>query len=707
MGPRYLGRRVRQAPEGDGMTKAHDDTLRAVLDAMVAGLAPFDAPAPQSLSEWAAEHFVLSAEGSHTQGAWEAYPFQRGWMDAMSNDDIAEVTIRKSKRTGFTKSLVAFIAYNAAHRRRKQALWQPTDDDRDSFVRTEVEPALRDVAALEDVRHRRGAGDTLSLKRFTGSVLHCLGGKAATSYRRITVAVALLDELDGFDQQVEKSADPVTLAAGRLEGAPFPKLVGGSTPRIKGQSHVEHRESQAGAVMRYCVSCPSCGVEHPLQFGGKDKAHGFKWDAGQPDTVRHVCPHCHEPMTQAEYLACWESGRWVDIESRYSYDRRWLDANGDPCRPPRHVAFHIWAAYSPQRTWADIVREFLEATVKAKAGEFGPLQGFVNETQGETWEVRTDSADEHELMRRPAVHQLRTVPRGALMLTAGVDVQDDRFEVAVWGYGRGGESWLIDYAVLRANPGDERDWEKLDGYLHSTFPLADHPGVMVGIQATAIDTGGHFTHMAYAFVRTRERRRITAVRGSPIPGQPIKGKASVVDVNWRGRVLKRGVKLWAVGTDTAKDLLHARLQVTDVGPGCVHFPEGLPPEFFHGLTAEGRVKQRTASGEVYRWVKKRPNARNEPLDTAVYSLFAAHLLDLNRYTPAMWDRLEEKLMRRVKAQPKPAPARPTSEAPAEAPEATPPEPAPAPAAPPPAQPKKKGRRVRGRFGGGMGGWQPL
>ena len=211
------------------MSRVPVETLRAILNAVTGGLAPLLALPPQSLSRWAEDHFFLSAEASHTQGRWTAYPFQRGWMNAFSNDDIEEVTVRKAKRVGYTKTILAFMAYNAAHRRRKQALWQPTDDDRDSFVKSEVDPMLRDVAALRPVI-LGGKEDTMKLKSFLGSVLHILGGKAARAYRRITVAVAMLDEVDGFDQKIEKSSDPITLARGRLEGAPFPKLVAGSTP---------------------------------------------------------------------------------------------------------------------------------------------------------------------------------------------------------------------------------------------------------------------------------------------------------------------------------------------------------------------------------------------------------------------------------------------------------------------------------------------
>lgn len=623
------------------MSRAPTETLRAVLSAVVAGLTPLRAEAPQSLSRWAAENFFLSAEASHTQGRWVAYPFQRGWMDAFSNDAIEEVTVRKAKRVGYTKTLLAFIAYNAAHRRRKQAIWQPTDDDRDSFVKSEIDPMLRDVAAMKPVTIG-GNEDTLKLKKFLGSVLHTLGGKAARAYRRITVAVAMLDEADGFDQKVEKSSDPITLARGRLEGAPFPKLVAGSTPRVKGLSHIEYREDNADAVMRYQVVCPHCQAEHPLLWGGKKVAHGFKWDGADPATVRHVCPHCHGHITQADYLRIWDAqAMWVSACGRWRYDHhleQWQDASGQPCQAPRHVAFHVWTAYSPQRSWVDIVREFLEASTKAKVGETGPLEGFVNETLAELWEETVEKADEHALARRAEDYRVFTVPVGGLVLVAGVDVQDNRFEVVVWAIGRGEEMWAVAHSVIHANPADERDWEKLDAF--RATPFAHASGTTLRIEAMAVDTGGHFTHQAYNYCRVRERDRVFAVRGDPKPSKMVKGKATVQDVNWRGKVLKRGVRLWYVGTDTAKDLIYGRLCVTQPGAGYVHFSKDLPPEFYLQLTAESRVPQRTARGIEYKWVNTR-RARNEALDCTVYAIFCTHALGLHTYTEKMWDRLAE------------------------------------------------------------------
>lgn len=623
------------------MSQAMSPTLQAILGAVTSGLTPLRAVPPMALSTWAEQHFFLSAEASHTQGRWVAYPPQRGWMDAFSCDDIEEVTMRKSKRVGYTKTLLAFIAYNAAHRHRKQALWQPTDDDRDSFVKSEIDPMLRDVAAIAPVL-LSGKEDTMKLKTFLGSVLHILGGKAARAYRRITVAVAMLDEADGFDQKIEKSSDPITLARGRLEGAPFPKLVAGSTPRVKGLSHIEYREEHATARMRYHITCPHCGAEHPLQWGGSKVAHGFKWDGSASDTVRHVCPHCHGGIDQAEYLRIWDTAAgWVSTCGQYRYDHHahiWTNERLEIITAPRHVAFHIWTAYSPQRAWGDIVREFLEASTKAKAGETGPLEGFINETLGELWEETVEKADEHELARRAEPYRRYTVPIGGLVLVAGVDVQDNRFEVVVWAIGRGEEMWAVDYTVIHANPADERDWDHLDKYRETIF--SHHSGQALKIEAMAVDTGGHFSHQVYNYCRQRERQRVFAVRGDPQPSRQVKGKATIQDVNHRGKILKRGVRLWYVGTDTAKDLIYGRLCVTKPGPGFVHFSQDLPPEFYHQLTAESRVPQRTSRGVEFKWVNTK-RSRNEVLDCTVYAIFCTHQLNLHTYTTAMWFRLEQ------------------------------------------------------------------
>jgi phage terminase large subunit GpA-like protein len=210
--------------------------------------------------------------------------------------------------------------------------------------------------------------------------------------------------------------------------------------------------------------------------------------------------------------------------------------------------------------------------------------------------------------------------------------------IAIWAWGRGEECWAMDYIVIYGNPADLREWnQKLLPQLEA--PLRHACGASMKLEAVAIDTGGHYTHQAYSFVRANSAKRYFGVKGDSAEGKPVKGRSSKQDVNFNGKVIARGVQLWMVGTDTAKDLLHGRFKVAMPGPGYVHLSSQLPPEFFKQITAESRVQVKTATGDRFRWFKP-SGARNEVLDCTVYATFAAHALDLNRYTDRMWQRLE-------------------------------------------------------------------
>lgn len=627
--------------------KLHPETAAAIKAAVRQGLGSLRAEPPQSLADWAQEHFKLAGESSHKKGAWVPWPFQVGIMDMMSDDRIEELDVMKSKRVGYTKMVTAFVCYNIAHRRRKQALWQPTDDDRDSYVKSEIDPLLDPLTGVPAVNAARKSGkgvsqETIKYKPFRDSTLHLLGGKAARAYRRITVAVAILDEWSAFDQSVEKRGTPDVLAKGRLEGAAYPKFVGGSTPGIKGLCHVERGCDNAEGLVRFHIDCPHCGAEHPLLWGGKKVAHGFKWDRGNPASVRHVCPHCRESITQADYLPGGVplSGAWVCERTgkRLGVDRVWRDSAGMPCRPPRAVGLRVWAAYSPQRSWVSIVEEF-EAALKAlDSGDAGPMQSFVNETLGETWELAGERSDEHALQARAEPYKLCTVPKGGLVLTAGVDVQRNRWEVTVYAWGRGMESWVVDVVVIEGNPAVDEEWDALTQQLQRRYQQEWHGGSL-GLSAISIDASDQ-TQAVYNWVSKAQHvlPQLRAIKGDGNESVNILGPSSFQEVNWRGKKIARGIKLWRVGVDAAKDLLLGQLSIINPGPGYMHFSDELPREFYEQLTAEQRVLGKVNGRDAYRWIKRRP--RNEQLDNRNYALHAAYAFGLHKYKDDKWSQLE-------------------------------------------------------------------
>ncbi|TQE96508.1 MAG: phage terminase large subunit family protein, partial [Spiribacter salinus] len=228
-------------------TSLISQTRESINAALATGLGSLRKPVPLKLSDWSERHFYLSTESSYVEGPWRCLSYQREPMDVIGNDDVHENWFIKGARVGYTKMIMAASQYLAAHKRRNGAIWQPTDADRDEFVKTEIEPAIRDNPELIRIFpafEKKSKHNTLALKQFVGAALHLRGGKAAKNYRRLTVDYVMLDEIDGFDQNIEGEGPPHQLATRRVKGANFPKAVFGSTPFTKGMSMIEDGEAR-------------------------------------------------------------------------------------------------------------------------------------------------------------------------------------------------------------------------------------------------------------------------------------------------------------------------------------------------------------------------------------------------------------------------------------------------------------------------------
>ena len=298
---------------------------------------------------------------------------------------------------------------------------------------------------------------------------------------------------------------------------------------------------------------------------------------------------------------------------------------------------HIWAAYSPAVSWAGIVREFIGAKREAGEGKKEKLQSFINTTLGEYWAEQYEKSDENELRARAEPFPLERVPMGCLLLLASVDTQDNRLECAVWGYGRGCETWTIAHRIFFGNPGDADVWEDLEDFVFKTdFPHAS--GTQLRIQAVAVDSGGHNTQAVYHGVSKHARQRVFAVKGRSGREKAIKDGAGKVDIDWKGRTMKNGLILWHVGTNHAKDLIHGRLQITRPGPGYIHFSNELSDEWFRQFTGEARTTRRALRGEESVWTAIRK--RVEAWDCAVYAVWLESYFELGKKSSKYWDELE-------------------------------------------------------------------
>lgn len=574
--------------------------------------------------QWADQYFYLSEESSLIKGEWQTLPWQVAILNAMTNEDIRGVYVQKSKRTGYTKMVLATIAYYVEHKIRKIGLWQPTDGDAKEFSLVELDPMIRDVTVVRNkfpYYGKKSSRNTVAYKQFTGSPVYIKGGKSAKNYRRMTLDVAILDEISAFDPDIEGEGSARKLAEGRTEGSPFRKLIAGSTPKIKGECQIEEAVKEADIELQYHWSCPHCHHEQVLEFGGRDTPFGFKWSDGDPQTVKYLCAgeHCgvlideDEFREQLEYDLCKykdkETGIWTQNGEHF------YNAENQPIRTPRYVAFSkVWAGYSPLVRWWEIVDEWLKSCkdpIKTKT--------FINTVLALTYDIKSgDKADKTKLQDRLEDFNNLTIPERICYITAGVDQQPDRFEIQVIGWGIGAEAWVLQYIVLPCDTSMQSSWENtLDPSLDRLY---DHPnGRKVPISFAAIDTGGHATQEAYKYCVANEHKGRIAIKGKEGDRPIIPLKPST---NWSYKG-KGQLKGWLVGTDTAKTSLYKRLENEQPGEAYIHFPkQGLPEDYFDQLTAEVRLFKINKYGRraYYWWCP--PGKRNEALDTFVYAIAA-------------------------------------------------------------------------------------
>ena len=481
-------------------------------------------------------------------------------------------------------------------------------------------PVLRERVAANRSRDARNTMDT---KEFEGGSLYVTTAGSAANLAELSARYIYGDEIDRWDVDVGEEGDPIELAETR--GSTFgrnAKFYFSSSPTIKGASRIADL-FETSDQRYYYVPCPHCGHMQVLEWESLHYSADYS-------VVHYQCagPACDVLIEEHHKGQMLAQGEW----------RSHAQGDGET------IGFHLNALYSPLgwMDWRSLAKQFEKAKKAQNRGDLEPMQVFYNTRLAKVWDSAQEQtkADVLKERARRETYGLGSMTLRVLMLTASVDVQANRLELMVMGWGVGMERWIIDYQVIWGDPADERTWAVLDEKLKVRYP---HPcGVGLGILATAVDSGGHHTDEVYQFCRIRRWRNIFAIKGASKPGKPvIAQRPSMVDVTWKGQTERNGAELWFVGTDTAKDWIYNRYPFED-GPGALHFANDLPDEFFDQCVAERKVARYVRGHKRIEWVKGKAE-RNEALDLMVYCLAMAHYLGLNRYKEHDWERIQQAL----------------------------------------------------------------
>lgn len=556
-------------------------------------------PPKMSVADWANAHMILSTEDSAEPGRYttDRAPYQKEMMNAVGQPEVETVVYMTSAQIGKTQMLKNILGYYIDYHPSPILYVMPTLDDMKEFSKTRIATMIRDVPALRGKvaeSRARDSGNTVLNKTFPGGYISMVGSNSPSSLSSKPIRILLADEIDRFDDSAGTEGDPLKLAEKRTTTFYNRKKVFASTPGLKGASRIDFAFHE-GTQEEWQVPCPSCG-----------HYQAYSWDRVTEDASGMACEECGEVIGEFEWKRQQQNmlGKWVAMAP-------------DNLRLNKSRSFHLNELASPWVRWETIMRNYLSAKALGEEG----LKVWVNTSLGEPFESQGDTADESRLYARRTDYGA-DLPDEVLLLTAGVDVQDNRLECEVVGWGEGHRSWGIQYFIIFGDPGQTAVWDQLDDILiEKRWQYAD--GSSIGVTTACIDSGGHYTTEVYEYCHKRMAARIYPIKGVGGDGIPL-----ITTYSTKNRY---GVPLFRLGVDSGKDTIVSDLkQENSKDLRYCSFPsdssKGYTKEYFRKLTAEMKVAK-TVNGRVkFQWVLRPGHKRNEAFDCRNYALAALEIL---------------------------------------------------------------------------------
>lgn len=569
-----------------------------------------------TVSEWADKNRVLTSETSAVPGRWrtDMTPYLREPMDTCASPDYNHIVLMFASQLGKSEAINNVAGFYIDQEPSPQMLIQPTLLTAKEYSQIRIGPMIKACPTLsekvidEDQTTRKKDKPNMFYKPYPGGYLVLSGANSAPSLASKPIRILLRDEIDRFPDVIPGEGSPLDLSEQRARTFFNKRIVDSSTPLIAGESKIETMFLKSDQ-RHYFVPCPHC--EHSQELTWEHvKFDPDGTDLERSKTARIECENCGEIMKG--------SGR---------ADSAWIGQGVWRRTAVSDIAgFYLNALYSPLITLSEMVRTFLEAV---HLRDEDKKQTFYNLILGLPYEKNLqDAKDYEEIFEKRRQYYDATIPDQACLLTAGVDVQDDRIEAEIVGWGLGFESWGIEYRVFMGKPDNPKLWNDLDEWLLQ--PRQFREGGELPISATCVDSGGHYTTEVYNYTKPRESRRVFAIKGHSRDNSPYISKPSKV-----GRV---NATLFNIYTPAGKSKIWTRIHEEAEGPGYCHFPRederGYDLEYFKGLLSEKYIKKTGSNkGE---WVKIR--RRNEPFDIRNYAQVALELIVPNAETMVTIDK---------------------------------------------------------------------
>ena len=579
----------------------------AALALLAEAFAQGFAPLPDiTVSQWADKHRIVSRP-SPMPGEWHTsnVPYLRELMDCLSPSDPTQFVVNmKAAQGGGTEAALNAVGCFMHLYPRDMMILLPTIKMAQKFSHKrldrmiEATPVLRGMVAPP---RSRDAVNTSVLKEYGPGRdnLIVTGANSWADLQSDPIPFLTADEVDSFKLDIPGLGNPLYSAIQRTARYHDRKVLLTGTPTITGGNI--HTWFLKGDQNEYHVPCPYCTHMQVFVWGAdrikRKEPGGIRWPKGSPQEAKYECEKCERRFEEWQKIEVLGAGEW----------RPSAPGNGaEEFIRSYHMGVLIYPYGGPGSKWGNLAAEWEKDHDRQEAHRM-----FVNLKQGLPWSDPSETAtDARALLNRCETYSL-PLPAGIVCLTLAADVQGDRIEVEILGWGEREQNWSVEYRVLRGDTSrpDSRCWQELDDLLASTW--LSETGIVLNIRAACIDAS-YQQDLVRKWCHARRQRNVWAVIGRDGQDRPA----------WPHRASKtkpnRPAPATVIGVDGLKETVYARLRVTEPGPGCCHFPTGRTLDQFEMLTAEIRVPDYSGPIPVFHWRKKREGIRNEWLDIRAY-----------------------------------------------------------------------------------------
>lgn len=563
-----------------------------------------------SVSEWADTYRQLPADAAEP-GQWRTSrtPYAKEIMDAFTDNRIHRVVVKSAAQVAKTEILLNVIGRFAHIDPCTIMLVNPTLEMSQDFSRSRLSRMIQDTKVLTPLFYGKGetaktrdSNQTILSKYFKGGRIVLCGANSPAGLASRPIRILLCDEVDRFPISAGGTSgegDPVDLAAKRQTTFWNYKMGLFSTPTNEGASRIDV-EYLTGTQEEWQHQCPNCGEYHALDY--RQMQVDYTEQKNDNDTksviVKKVlwrCPDC---------------GFEFDERTIKTAPQKYVAQNPDAVAN-RIRSFWLNGFSSPWLTWAGIMREWLEA-------QGMPTREAVvyNTRFGLSYKLAGEYDDEKVFLARREEYDAE-LPDGVLLLTAAVDVQKNRLEYEITGWGFDEECWGIWRGVIMGEPTELETWKNLDLVLDREFHFFN--GSSLKISRTFIDSG-YSTQAVYNYCNANMHKQRFPIKGKGGAGLPLLYQYT--------NPKRSAAVLTILGVDDGKQEIFARLGVENVGAQYFHFPlddgvfgrRGYDSIYFKQLISERRITRKVSGIIVTAWEPVMEHIRNESLDLRVYNL---------------------------------------------------------------------------------------